>query len=72
MTEVQSSDEDDDEGGDTPPDADSEEVFGSPQRVCDHCFYCSILAPLVEWAYDHPIGMPRMVMFGFLSHEAMA
>ena len=31
------------------------DVYGSPQRVCDHCFYCSILAPLVEWAYDRPV-----------------
>jgi hypothetical protein len=55
-TEVQSSDEDDDED-DARLDAErgTEEVYGSPQRVCDHCFYCSILAPLVEWVYDRQV-----------------
>jgi hypothetical protein len=30
-------------------------TYGSPQRVCSHCFYCSILAPLVEWVYERPV-----------------
>ena len=58
-TDVQSSDDEEEDGApEVPlPDAgdDTEDVYGSPQRVCDHCFYCSILAPLVEWAYGRPM-----------------
>eukprot|EP01050_Picozoa_sp_SAG11_P020325 SAG11_NODE_3404_length_2466_cov_4.031686_1_plen_397_part_00 len=33
----------------------SEPVYGAPQRVCDSCFFCCILAPMIAWAHGHPV-----------------
>jgi hypothetical protein len=53
--EEEEDDEYDEEDEDDEFDSPSEPVYGAPQRVCDSCFFCCILAPMVAWAHGHPV-----------------
>ena len=56
VTDSDDEDDEDDEDDDDDDDANaSEPVYGAPQRVCDSCFFCCILAPMVAWAHGHPV-----------------